>query len=115
MGGAPTLLDVCSFLGMGREGESGEEREGGGAGCPVSGVCRLSVGLASCSFEGRTGEKLEKEVESEVGTLGVGLPGALRLTWGGCTRGGGAPLGGGSQQDNTEVEMCLDQINKSHL
>ncbi len=25
LGGAPTLLDVCSFLGMGREGESGEQ------------------------------------------------------------------------------------------
>ncbi len=35
----PTLLDVCSFLGMGRarEGESGEEEEGGGAGCQVCG------------------------------------------------------------------------------
>ncbi len=39
------------------------------------------MGLASCSFEGRTGEKLEKEVEREVGTLGAGLPDALRLTW----------------------------------
>ncbi len=31
LGGSPTLLDVCSFLGMGRarEGESGEEEEGG--------------------------------------------------------------------------------------
>ncbi len=37
LGGAPTLLDVCSFLGMGREGESGEEEEGGGAGCQVCG------------------------------------------------------------------------------
>ncbi len=60
--GAPTLLDVCSFLGMGREGESGEEREGGGVGCQVSGPLESadSVGLASCSFEGRTGEKVEK-------------------------------------------------------
>ncbi len=35
-------MGVCSFLGMGREGESGEEgggeeREGGGAGCWVCG------------------------------------------------------------------------------
>ncbi len=50
-------------------GESGEERKGGwgwvpGVWSPV--VCRLSVGLASCSLEGRTGEKLEKEVEREV-------------------------------------------------
>ncbi len=76
LGGAPTLLDVCSFLGMGREGESGEEEEGGWSWVPgvwSPGVCRLSVGLASCSLEGRTGEKLEKEVEREVGTLGVGL------------------------------------------
>ncbi len=92
MGGAPTLLDVCSFLGMGRarEGESGEEEEGGWSWVPgvwSPGVCRLSVGLASCSLEERTGEKLEKEVEREVGTLGVGLPDALRLGWGaGLTR-----------------------------
>ncbi len=46
LGGAPTLPDVCSFLGMGREGESGEEREGGWGWVPgvwSPGVCRLSV------------------------------------------------------------------------
>ncbi len=43
------------------------------------GVCRLSVGLASCSFEGKTGEKLEKEVAKlavllklAIATLGTG-------------------------------------------
>ncbi len=67
-----------------REERVGKKRKGGGAGCQVCGPLESadSVGLASCSLEGRTGEKLEKEVEREVGTLGVGLPDALRLTWG---------------------------------
>ncbi len=48
------------------------------------GVRRLSVGLASYSFEGKTGEKLAKEVEREVGTLGasareVRLPSSVNI------------------------------------
>ncbi len=40
------------------------------------------MGLASCSFGGKTGEKLEKEVERDMGTLSAGLLDVLRLTWG---------------------------------
>ncbi len=107
VGGAPTLLDVCSYLGVGREGQSGEQREGGlgwVTGVWSPGVRRLSVGLASCSFEGQTGEKLAKEVEREVGTLGAGLPDVLRLTWGAGLSGAvlevAGLLGGGNQQDH---------------
>ncbi len=72
-------------------------------GARSTGVCRVSVGLASCSFEGRTGEILEKEIEREVGTLGVGLPDALRLTWGVGLP--GAVLAGAGQQDHPRLAI----------
>ncbi len=75
-------------------GHSGGEREGGWGSVPgvwSSGVRRLSVELASCSFGGKTGEKLEKEVEREVGTLDAWL---LDVLWGAGLPASGAVLAG---------------------
>ncbi len=83
-----TLLDVCSYLGMGRKGESGKKGKGGGAGCQLCGPLESADswwGWRPVLLKEKMGEKLAKEVEREVGTLGAGLPDVLRLTWGrGC-------------------------------
>ncbi len=70
LGGAPTLLDVCSYLGMGRERERREEREGVGLGarCVVPWSPQI-LGGAGVLFLRR--KKLAKEVERKVGTLGA--------------------------------------------
>ncbi len=54
LGGVPTLLDVCSFLGMGREERVGKKGKGVGLGARFV-VGRLSAGLVSCSLDGKMG------------------------------------------------------------
>ncbi len=70
---------ICSHLGMGREW--GRKGRGWGwvPGVWSPGVRRLS-GSGILFLWRKTGEKLAKEVEREVGTPGAELPDVLRLT-----------------------------------